>query len=227
MNIFKDTKNFIGEFHEESNTVTVREVLLTANRIRVRLGKKSYLLDTYLSLFFASINNTAVYDSADFGFQLTCDLRSLCISVLDKTDTHKDHLLYEKALEVLNSRKSIFEFQERHTQYSLLFLALADDFLTLIVPDYIQKERRNLHCVLDIVRFQNLYSDISAFVSEDEMDHLNQLLKEKFMVSSMLSAFIQGFNDELIDIILTIDIETNKKMFQIEFDDLFPISENN
>ena len=196
MNIFKHTRDFIGDFTDETNTLTVMEVLLAAHKIRIKLGKKGYLLDTYLSLFFASINHTSAYDSADLGFQLSSDLRGLCFSVIDKKDTYKEHPLYEKAVDILASNPSFLEFQERYTQCNLLFLSLADDF-------------------------------IATLVGEVALDNLNLLLKQKFMVCSVLSTFIQGFTNELLDVILSTDIETNQKIFQLGFDKLFHTSETN
>ena len=110
MNIFKHTRDFIGNFTHETNTLTVMEVLLTAHKIRIKLGKKGYLLDTYLSLFFTSINYTSAYDSAASGFQLSSDLRGLCFCVIDKKHTYKEYPLYEKSVDILESNPSFLEF---------------------------------------------------------------------------------------------------------------------
>lgn len=220
MNIFNSKQDFIGSYNEETGIGTLKEVLLETQKIRGRLGNKAYLIDTYLSLFFVSANNNLAYDSAESGFEAGSQLQNLCRTVLTKTDGKKDHPLYEKAVEILNSNQVILEFQECYTQIGLLYLALVDDFFPLVIKEFIKEQKTDMQIVLDDIRIQELYRDISYVVGEEQMERFNLLLKQRFMVSPILSTFIQGFNNDVLYHLITQDIETNKQGFQLAVDNL-------
>jgi len=52
------------------------------------------------------------------------------------------------------------------------------------------------------------------------MEQLHLLLKQKFVVPSALSSFVQGLNNDLLCRLLTKDIETNKLGFQLPMDNI-------
>lgn len=220
MTIFKESKDFIGQFNENADIITLKEVLSTANKIKVDLGKKGYLLDTYLTQFFEAINNTLAYESADLGFYTACSLQKLSLSFRVKKEDCIGHPIYEKAVEVLRANHSILEFQERHTQINVLYLSLVDDFLPQMIKEFIAEQESELHNVLDELKLQQLYRNISCVVGEIQMERLNLLLKQKFIISSPLASFTQGFTNDLLYRLLGKDIETNKLGFQLVMDNL-------
>lgn len=220
MNIFKESQNFIGQLNENSDIITLKEVLNTAKEIKVNLGKKGYLLDTYLALFFEAINNTLAFESSESGFQSGCSLQKFSQSIHAKKEDCIGHPIYEKAIEILQANKSIVEFQEYSTQLNILYLTLVDDFFPQMIHEFMEEQKIELRNVLDQIRFQELYQDISHLIGETQMERLNLLLKNKFVVSSALESFVQGFTNDLLYRLITKDIETNKLGFQLLMDTL-------
>ncbi len=81
-------------------------------------------------------------------------------------------------------------------------------------------QRGSLNGVVDEIRLQELFDQISYIAGEAMMEELNQRLKERFMIVPLVTAFAQGVSDDLIGRLTYRDPETSKQIFQLFMDTL-------
>lgn len=225
MNIFEKPSSFIGDFNTDS-IGTVWEVLSTAKRIRQQLGKQAYLLDSYLSLFWKASNHTFAFHAADNGNETSAKLRKICYSIINQSERGETHPFYEKAVTIFRQHKGILEYQEKYTQVNLLYLTLADEYLSYAVSLFIKEQKKELSDAMDLMRLRELYVQLSDIVEETQMESLNILLKQHFLIATPIDCYIQGLTNELLYCLLTRDMETDKRGFQLALDNLLNDDEN-
>lgn len=63
MNIFETHEGFSGRFDPDSTGGALQSLLTLAGKIRLKLGKQGYLLDSYLSLFLEGANAMLTYEA--------------------------------------------------------------------------------------------------------------------------------------------------------------------
>jgi len=219
MNIFEKPSSFIGDVSSES-IGTVWEVLSTANQIRQQLGKQAYLLDSYLSLFWKASNHTLALHAADDGNTASAKLRKLCISIIEQSERDEKHPFYKKAVEIFRQHKGILEYQERYTQVNMLYLALADEYSSYALQCFTKEQEKELGVAIDIMRLHELYAQLSDIVDEAQIESLNCLLKQRFLIATPMACYLQGMTNELLYCLLARDMETDKRGFQLAMDKL-------
>ena len=70
----------------------------------------------------------------------------------------------------------------------------------------------------DIVSLNELYDRICGAVEEPLLEELNQRLLRRFQLTPVLSAFLQGFADDLLYQLTWRDPETSRQIFQLLLD---------
>lgn len=69
---------------------------------------------------------------------------------------------------------------------------------------------------LDVVRLRDLYRKIGALLgSEDGLERLNLLLRQRFLIVTPMSAFLQGLTGDLLHPLISRDMETGKRAVQL------------
>lgn len=218
MNIFKKHEEITGRFDLDSTGGSLQSLLTQANQIRESLGRQGYLLDCYLSLFFEVANTMLSYEIGSEGFDKTDELRSLCFNMVDHSEKGTGHPLYSKAELLLKEHKGILDYQERLTRMGLLYLFLADDFLSMCVEQFLQKVNHQMGCEVDFPHLHELYEQIVAVTGENQMEQLNLRLKQRFITAPMVTFYVQGLNNDLMYTLTNRDIETSKQVFQLLLD---------
>ncbi|MEA4954376.1 MAG: hypothetical protein VB096_02510 [Pseudoflavonifractor sp.] len=70
--------------------------------------------------------------------------------------------------------------------------------------------------LLDIVRLRDLYRTLTALLgSEYELERLNLLLRQRFLIVTPMSAFLQRLTNDLLYSLVSRDIETGKQAVQL------------
>lgn len=220
MNIFKNRDSFFGCLDSGATNDSLLSFFKLAKQIRQRLGKQGYLLDCYLSLVFEGISCKLTFDAADEGTRIGEEFQSLLFHVLDGTEPKYPHPLYQRMCEVYEQHTDKLIFQERYTNLCQLLFLLADEIMKYATEKYIEEHKSDLNSVTDIIRVQELYDQISYLAGESIIDELNQKLKQRFLIVSLVSAFAQGFTDELLFKLTSRDYETSKQMFQLMLDSM-------
>lgn len=220
MNIFETHAGFSGRFDPDSTGGSLLSLLTLARDIRLKLGRQGYLLDSYLSLFLEAANAVLIYEAADDGFERGGELRSLCFNVIDRGGTEKDHPFYGKALNTLIARTDILHYQERQTRMNLLYAILSDEFLPFIATHFQQEANDRLGTAYDSQKLIDLFDRISGVVGEPLMETLNLRLKQRFLLTPLVTVLAQGVTNDLLYCLTSRDSETSKQVFQLLLDSI-------
>lgn len=218
MNIFEHRLNFFGSLDSEITKNSLLSLFRLAKQIQLQLGKKSYLLDCYLSLFFEGVNAIPIYDAADIGFTKGGELLGLCFHVLDNTEPEESHPLYWEIQAAYEQYKEILSFQESYTQMCLIMFSLEDELLAYTTDKFVKERIKSMNGLVDMVHLQELFNQISLLVGEEVMEDLNKQLKKRFLIAPISAVFAQGLTDELLDRLTSRDPETSRQMFQLFMD---------
>ena len=93
-----------------------------------------------------------------------------------------------------------------------------EELLKYVLSEFMAKQETVRIGSGDIVSLNELYERISGYVEESLLEELNQRLLRRFQLTPVLSAFIQGFADDLLFQLPWRDPESSKQIFQILLD---------
>lgn len=220
MNIFRTQEDILGCRKEESPKASVDSFLFFARQLRSQLGKKGYLLDTYVSLFFETVNETIALNAAEDGFAAAEQYRELCNSILHNSDAQKDSPLYGRILKIFNEHPFITAYQETNTKKALLYSLAADVIMADSVTEYVKQQEYSIAKVMDIIQFRDIYEQISMIAGEENAEELNCRLKQTFLITQLLPIYRQAFCNDLLFKLTWRDPETSRQVFQLILDNL-------
>ena len=220
MNIFENNEGFFGSIEIETINGGLLSLFQLAKEIQTRLGKQSYLLDCYLSIFFDGLSNVLSYETAEEGLIESNALEIFFCDLFQGTDEKEWNPLYKRAKELFDNQADKLPYQEQHTKVCLLMILIADDMMLYSVADFVNQQSEKLSKIIDQMRMEKLYKQISYIVGESMMEQLNLKLQERFLIAPAVRIFAQGINNDLIDILTMRDDETSKQMFQLFLDNL-------
>ena len=209
MNTFYEYEGIFGKAETAYLNRTLEEFVELAATIRRKLDKQAYLLDKYVSTILEGANAMLLYESAECGFQSSSELRHLCLSVMDSKTDCLEHPLYEKVKQYIGSHP--LDYQEGSTKQSLYCIALAGDFLEYAARESYQQQKEKQWEVFDIVDLRDLYRKLSAMLGgEEQMERLNLLLRQRFLIVTPMQGFLQGLTNDLLYCLTHRDVETSK-----------------
>ena len=220
MNIFEHRNSFFGRLDGEVTGGSLLSLFQLAKQIRQRIGKQGYLLDCYLSLFFEGVSNALAYDAAAEGFQSGGEFQNLCFHALDGTEPEKEHPLCQRVKETYAKLEGELLFQEHYTRLCLLFFPLADELMAYATAGFVEEQKNALNGVVDEIRLQQLYNEISHLAGESMIEELNRRLEQRFLIAPLATMFAQGLTDDLLCRLTARDHETSRQMFQLLIDRL-------
>ena len=218
MNVFKHRDNFFGYSDSGVSIASLRSLFQLAKQIRLRLGKQGYLMDSYLSCFFDAISTNVPSDAALQGIEMGGEIQRLLYQVMDNAESEKQHPLYERIQEVYKQQKVSQIFQEKHTNCCLLLFPLADEIMDYYITLFIKDLESDCIGMSDMVRFRNLYEQISQLTDESCMVELNRQLQQRFLIAPLALSYAQGITYDLLFKLTARDPETSKQMFQLLLD---------
>lgn len=219
MNIFRTQADILG-CREDSPKASVDSFFIFSKQLRGQLGKKGYLLDTYVTLFFETVNETIALNAAEDGFTAAEQYRILCNSILQNSDSQKDSPLYGKILKIFNEHPFITAYQETNTKKALLYSLAADIIMANSVTEYVKQQEYSIAKVMDIVQFRDIYEQISMIAGEENAEELNCRLKQTFLITQLLPIYRQAFCNDLLFKLTWRDPETSRQVFQLILDNL-------
>jgi len=220
MNIFENESGILGSASVESLKQSFRDFFKQATEMRKRLGKQGYLLDKYLSYLFEATNGILAYEAATEGFETESTLNSLCGEILKGETKSNDHLFYEQVKAFIDAHP--LKYQESFTNLSLYDVMLSCSYLESIYDQYYTDLVADIRALLDIVDLNDLYNKIcEALGGEQEMEHLNLLFCQRFLIVKAMDIFLQGMTNQLLYSLTYRDRETSKQAFQLLLDEAF------
>jgi len=219
MNIFERTEGILGKVESAHLKRTQQEFFELAYSIRKQLGRQAYLLDRYLFDLLNAIGQTLAHDAADRGFGNAWELSSLCKEIIGREESSKEHPFYEKAKYYIEEHP--LSLQEQETKLDFYLAALADDFLAYMAPFYFENRKDVIQDELDIVCLRDLYRKNSTIIgSEEQMEKLNLLIRQRFMVTTTMASFVQGATNSLLHSLTFRDMETHKTVIQLILEEM-------
>lgn len=220
MNIFETKQNFFGDIEDGVTETTLISLFQFAKEVQNRLGKKAYLLDCYLSIFFEAISKINTYDTTDNGLAESNKLQDFFSNLLEDSNGKEWSPFCEQVIKFFQYEANKMPYQEQYTKICLLMILIADDRMIECVWDFVVKSTEDLCTTIDEKRMNELYEQISCIVGESMMEELNLKLKQRFLIAPAALIFAQGMNRNLVDIFITRDKETSRQMFQLFLDRL-------
>lgn len=218
MNIFQNAETFYGGESKEVAEVPLLSIFRLAKQIRLQLGPKGYLLDSYLDIVFQGLMSGSVSDVLEDGLNAAFDLQpSLLRHIVEGAKPDMPHPLYHQAQEVYEQYPSVKSFQEHRTRMYLLMALLGDKPLVSALSEFAAEQHSCLLSTIDIVVLRELYRDICRYVNESLMEELNRKLR-RFQVVSLRDAFLQGYTNDLLYQLTWRDPESSKQIFQLLLD---------
>lgn len=218
MNIFQNAETFYGGESKEVAEVPLLSIFRLAKQIRLQLGPKGYLLDSYLDIVFQGLMSGSVSDVLEDGLNAAFDLQpSLLQHIVEGAKQDMPHPLYHWAQEVYEQNPSVKSFQEHRTRMYLLMALLGDMSLASALSEFAAEQHSCLLSTIDIVVLRELYRDICRYVNESLMEELNRKLR-RFQVVSLRDAFLQGYTNDLLYQLTWRDPESSKQIFQLLLD---------
>ena len=203
MNIFREIDAFYGD-EQKGRGDPLHSIFRLAGQIRRELGPKGYLLDNYLDLVLQGLNMVVTGEAVEEGTEAAYQFQLKLLShIVDGTEPEEPHPLFDHVREVYQRYPKIRSFQE------LLEHALSR---------FLAKQERFLIGSGDIVSLNEFYDKIVCFANQSFMEELNQRLQRRLQVTSMLSAFIQGYANDLLFQLTWRDPETSRQIFQLLLD---------
>lgn len=218
MNIFREIDAFYGD-GQKGRGDPLYSIFRLAGRIRWELGPKGYLLDNYLGLVLQGLNMGVTGEAVEEGTEAAYQFQLRLLShIVDGTEPEEPHPLFDHVREVYQRYPKIRSFQERRTRLYLLMALAEEKLLEHALSQFLAKQERFLIGSGDIVSLNELYDKIVCLADQSFMEELDQRLRQRLQVTSMLSAFIQGYANDLLFQLTWRDPETSRQIFQLLLD---------
>ncbi|MEL7566119.1 MAG: hypothetical protein AAGU27_14700 [Dehalobacterium sp.] len=143
-------------------------------------------------------------------------MNSLCTEILRGDVKSNDHPFYEQVKAFIDAYP--LKYQESFTKLSLYDVLLSCSYLESVYEQYYTDLVADIRAFLDIV----LYNKIcEALGGEKEMEHLNLLFCQRFLIVKVMDIFLQGMTNQLLYSLTYRDRETSKQVFQLLLDEAF------
>ena len=171
MNIFQNAETFYGGESKEVAEVPLLSIFRLAKQIRLQLGPKGYLLDSYLDIVFQGLMSGSVSDVLEDGLNAAFDLQPLLLQhIVEGAKPDMPHPLYHRVQEVYEQNPSVKSFQEHRTRMYLLMALLGDKPLVSALSEFAAEQHSCLLSTIDIVVLRELYGNICCYVDESLME---------------------------------------------------------
>lgn len=219
MNAFDTVEGLLGEAGTQRLRRVFDEFLEQSRLIRDKLGRQAYLFDRYLSLLLEAANVDLAYDAASAGFSGQSPMLMLCAEILKREPRNTENPIYDIMKSYIEANP--LPYQEDVTKRTVYYSALSGDLLESAVDLFIEELNERFRAVADIVELRDLYQKICAILcGEDEMEKLNLLFRQRFLIATPVAIFIQGATNQLLYSLLHRDWETSKQVFQLILDEM-------
>ena len=184
--------------HQSENTSAFSDIFRTAREFHQLLGRKSYLLDHYLSMFFRLITEMDFCIFEDKIYQTISELQK---KIHNNLESNADSI-------------PAFDCQEPATQQELCWTALADTLLEHALTDFLKQNALIYHTAIDLVDLKQTEQTLIEFLGKDSWEQFQQKLIRCFLPCSLMQLFRQGIIIEITKRLLSRDLETDQEIFR-------------
>ena len=124
-------------FYGDGKTGTgdsLSSILLLAKQIRLRLGPKGYLLDSYLDLVLQGLNIGITSETAEIGTQAAYQLQlTLLSNIVNGREPKMPHPLCDWVQKIYEQHPEIHAYQESRTRMYLLMGLAEEEMLKYVL----------------------------------------------------------------------------------------------
>lgn len=217
MNVFKETKNILGEVNAKELGVAFAEFMELARSIREKLGCRKYLLDWYLLRLLEMANTFSYLDLSDDGEETGGKLRKLCRQVLRGEDAVGETRIGSTVQAYVATHP--YPFHENYTKIELYMANLADLYFEHAAERYAEEQENRLLGECDPLRGNELYNMIVQLLGgETEMEQLNALFAQRFLLVKPMELFTQAYIQDFICALTYRDMQTDHTVLQLLLD---------
>lgn len=213
MNILKSEEDVYGRYLREELHKATKDFFIVSRSIKNKLGDKSYKLDQYLSAVLKIANCKLNTDAAEDGRKFFSELRRLCVGILNYNSSVTSHEFYQTAKEYIAEHR--FSYKERHTLVNIYCALLTQQFTDYAADKFSEEIESRANLEIDTVLISENYELIAKIVGEEDMNVLNMAIKGRFIISSIMSSFLQSITNEYLYCLLHRDPETSKQVYQL------------
>ncbi len=213
MNIFEKSSDIYGNYSSEKMQQMTKNFLDAVKSVRNKLGSRAYKLDQYLNMIFEAASCTDSFDAMSDGSSFFSELRVLCRGILNYESENKEHPFYQTARSFIENHR--FPYREKYTLLEIYCVLLIPQFTDYAVNEYTEKIKRKVNSAVDTVALSQYYDLIADLVGEEEMETLNNAIRERFIMISAVNSFLQSITDECLYCLTYRDPETSKQVFQL------------
>ena len=185
--------------HQSENTSAFSDIFHTAREFHQPLGRKSYLLDHYLSMFFHLITEMDFFILEDKIYQAISELQK---KMLDDLESNADYI-------------PAFDCQEPAIQQERFWTALADTLLEQALTDFLKQNTLIYHTAIVLVDLKQTEQKLIEFLDKDSWEMFQQKLIHCFLPCSLMQLFRQGIVIEITKRFLSRDLETDQEIFRL------------
>lgn len=185
--------------YQSENTSTFSDIFRTARGFHQLLGRKSYLLDHYLSMLFRLITEMDFCILEDKIYQAISELQK---KILDDLESNADSI-------------PAFDCQEPATQQELCWTALADTLLEQALTDFQNQTVSTYQGVVDLVDLKQTEQKLIDLLGKDSWEQFQQKLIHCFLPCSLMQLFRRGIIIEITKRFLSRDLETDQETFRL------------
>lgn len=218
MNQFDSMKGILGDTRTQHIKCAFADFLDLSRRIRDKLGRQSYLFDQYLSMLFKATKVKYTQVVADLGYQGESPMLLMCMEIVRNKPKTTENPLYDRMKSYIDGNP--LPYQEDGIKRDVYYAMLSGEFLEQAVKLFEEDLAGWFRDAVDIIDLRDLYRKVCAALgSEDEMEKLHLLFRQRFIIATPVAIFMQGATSNLIDALLCRDPETSKQVFQLILDD--------
>lgn len=219
MNAFNSMEGILGDTRTQHLKRAFAEFLEQSRLVRDKLGKQAYLFDQYLSILLEAANCTLAYDAAGRGFDGEAPMFRICLEILRHKPKDTENPIYDTMKAYIGANP--LPYQEDGTKRAVYCALLSGELLESVVKLFEEELTDRFREVVDIVDLRDLYRKICAILgSEDEMEKLHLLFRQRFLIATPVAIFTQGAANQLMYSLLHRDRETSRQVFQLILDEM-------
>lgn len=219
MKQFWTYEDIIGRNESAHLNSAMKEFWKLALSIRQGLGRESALLDKYLAAVLTAANKTSLSAAEYDGACSASELCQLCDAVMSGKDKLQNHPMYDVVKAYIDAQP--LESHKEETRSSLYCIALDTDLLSHAAEEYCRQKEAELRNVIDLDDLHQLFRGICETLgSADQMERLNLLFRQRFLMITPVQVFLQSLTENLMFCLTQIDGETGQSVLKLWLDGL-------
>ncbi len=213
MNIFMKPNIFNEEVPVRDMAQYYLDFFALAQKLRIQLGTKAYLLDNYISRLLEVANEPLSNDADQDGMESISGIYAICRASM-KSDGIVPHPFFKDGKDFILSHP--LTFQERETKTAIYISLLANDYLDSCVKSYRKQLQSAIDKFFDSCALDDLYQNICELLGDEKpLEELNELFYKRFLSPTAMSVYLKQLNNNLVEALAYRDMETSLQVFQL------------